>query len=137
MFPGIKMEEFMESENSGIFRVKLITKNVVLGSSGTHFMHMRVNKKIKNVFMNVRKLRNCLRRNFQLYINPLITARCCFSITFRFSDVFRGCRKATPGCNGLKKHGFFNINIWEKRKCISVCFYFIVCIFWSMYFCMQ
>ena len=137
MFPGIKMEEFMESENSGIFRVKLITKNVVLGSSGTHFMDMRVNKKIKNVFMNVRKLRNCLRRNFQLYINPLITARCCFSITLRFSDVFRGCRKASPGCNRLKKHGFFNINIWDKRKCISVCFYFIVCIFWSIYLCMQ
>ena len=24
--------------------------------------------------------------------------------TFRFSDVFRGNRKATPGCNGLMKH---------------------------------
>ena len=33
----------MESEHSGIFRVELVTKNVVLGSSGTHFMHMRVN----------------------------------------------------------------------------------------------
>ena len=33
MFSGIKMEEFMESEHSGIFRVELVTKNVpkVLG----------------------------------------------------------------------------------------------------------
>ena len=28
--------------------------------------------------------------------------------TFRFSDVFRGYRKATPGCNGLN-------NIWAKH----------------------
>ena len=44
MFSGIKMEEFMESEHSGIFRVELLTKNVVLGLCGTHFMHMRVKK---------------------------------------------------------------------------------------------
>ena len=43
MFSGIKMEELIESEHSGIFRVKLVTKNVVLDSSGTHFMYMRVN----------------------------------------------------------------------------------------------
>ena len=36
------MEEFMESEHYGIFRVELVTKNVVIGSLGTHFMHMRV-----------------------------------------------------------------------------------------------
>ena len=48
MFSGIKMEEFMESEHSGIFRVELVTKNVVLGSSGTHFMRMRV-KEIKRL----------------------------------------------------------------------------------------
>ena len=35
------MEEFMESEHYGIFRAELVTKNVVPGSSGTHFMHMR------------------------------------------------------------------------------------------------
>ena len=41
------MEECMESELSGIFRVKLVAKNIVLGSPGTHFMHMmRVKKKI-------------------------------------------------------------------------------------------
>ena len=45
MFSGMKMEEFMESEHSGIFRVELITKNVVLGSSGTHFTHVRVKGK--------------------------------------------------------------------------------------------
>ena len=32
----------MESELSGIFRVKLVIKNIVRGSSGTQFMHMRV-----------------------------------------------------------------------------------------------
>ena len=36
----------MESEHSGIFRVELVTKNVVLGSLGTHFMHMRVKEEI-------------------------------------------------------------------------------------------
>ena len=42
MFSSIKMEEYMESELSGIFRVKLVTKNTVCGSPGTQFMHMRV-----------------------------------------------------------------------------------------------
>ena len=42
MFSSIKMEEYMESEHSGIFWVKLVAKNIVLGSPGTHFMHMRV-----------------------------------------------------------------------------------------------
>ena len=32
----------MESELSGVFRVKLVTKNIVRGSRGTQFMHMRV-----------------------------------------------------------------------------------------------
>ena len=32
----------MESEPSGIFWVKQVAKNIVLGSPGTHFMHMRV-----------------------------------------------------------------------------------------------
>ena len=38
------MEEYMESELSGIFRVKLVTKNIVRGSPGNQFMHMRVNR---------------------------------------------------------------------------------------------
>ena len=37
----------MESEFSGIFQVKQVAKNMVLGSLGTYFMHMRVNKKLK------------------------------------------------------------------------------------------
>ena len=37
------MEEHMESELSGIFRVKLVTKNIERGSQGTQSMHMRVN----------------------------------------------------------------------------------------------
>ena len=44
MFSRIKMEEFMESEHSDVFRVELFTKNIVLGSSGTNSMHMRVKR---------------------------------------------------------------------------------------------
>ena len=32
----------MESESSGIFGVKLVANKIVLGSPGTHFMHMKV-----------------------------------------------------------------------------------------------
>ena len=46
MFPSIKMEEYMEPELSGIFWVKMVAKNMVLGSPGTHFMHKRVMMKI-------------------------------------------------------------------------------------------
>ena len=35
----------MESEPAGIFRVKLFAKNIALESSGTYFMHMRVNER--------------------------------------------------------------------------------------------
>ena len=38
------MDEYMESELSGIFRVKLVTKYIVRGSPGTQFMHMRVKR---------------------------------------------------------------------------------------------
>ena len=41
----------MESELSGIFRVKLITKNIVRGSPGTQFMQMRV--KTLNCFFRI------------------------------------------------------------------------------------
>ena len=40
----------MESKLSGIFRVKLVTKNIVRGSPGTQFMHMRV-KSFSDVFI--------------------------------------------------------------------------------------
>ena len=30
-------------------------------------------------------------------------------------------------------HGFFNINIWDKWKCVSLYFYYIVCFLWNMY----
>ena len=43
MFSSMKMEEYMKSELSGIFGVKLVTKNIERGSLGTQFMHMRVN----------------------------------------------------------------------------------------------
>ena len=32
----------MESELSGFFRVKLVAKHIVLGSPGTHFMHLKI-----------------------------------------------------------------------------------------------
>ena len=35
MFSSIKMEEYMEPELSGIFRVKMVAKNIVLGSLGS------------------------------------------------------------------------------------------------------
>ena len=43
MFSNIKMEEYMELELSG----KMVTKNIVLGYLGTHFMHMRVKETFK------------------------------------------------------------------------------------------
>ena len=44
MFSSMKMNEYMESELSGIFKVRLVVKNMVLRSPGTHFMHFRVDK---------------------------------------------------------------------------------------------
>ena len=35
--------------------------------------------------------------------NPVLLFYTPYQKTFRFSSVFRGYRKATPGCNGLKK----------------------------------
>ena len=35
MFPSMKKEEYMVSEFSGIFQVKVVTKNIVFGSLGT------------------------------------------------------------------------------------------------------
>ena len=40
MFSRIKMEEYMEPEFSGIFWVKMVAKDIVLGSPGTHFMRI-------------------------------------------------------------------------------------------------
>ena len=42
VFSSIKLEEYMEPERSGIIQVKVVTKNILLGSLGTHFMHLRV-----------------------------------------------------------------------------------------------
>ena len=44
----------MESELSGIFRVKLVTKNIVHGSPGTQFMHIRVNHRLIKISKMVR-----------------------------------------------------------------------------------
>ena len=45
----------MEFEPSGIFYVKLVAKNIVLGSPGTHFMHMRVKTTSKKVIQKKQK----------------------------------------------------------------------------------
>ena len=46
----------MESELSGIFRVKLITKNIVRGSLGTQFMHMRVKSCFRKLFQKFKEI---------------------------------------------------------------------------------
>ena len=51
------MEEYLESELSGIFRVKLVTKNKERGSPGTQFMHMRANsEKMCLTVLEIRKI---------------------------------------------------------------------------------
>ena len=35
------MEEYIETERSGIFLAKMVAKNVLLGPQRTHFMDMR------------------------------------------------------------------------------------------------
>ena len=47
MFSSIKMEEYMEAERSRIFLAKLVAKNILFGSSGIRFLHMRVNEIVK------------------------------------------------------------------------------------------
>ena len=42
LFSSIKMKEYIEPELSGIFWVKMVAKNIVLGSLVTHFMHTKV-----------------------------------------------------------------------------------------------
>ena len=43
MFSGMKMGEYKKSGLSDISGIRLVTKDIVLGSPGTCFMHMRVN----------------------------------------------------------------------------------------------
>ena len=50
MFSSMKMEEYVESELSGIFRVNLVTKNIVRGSPGTQFMYMRVKMFLVSIY---------------------------------------------------------------------------------------
>ena len=42
MFSSIKMEEYMESELSGIFTVKPVGRKIMLGYPRAHFVYMRV-----------------------------------------------------------------------------------------------
>ena len=83
MFFGMKMEEFIESEHSGIFRVELITKNVVLGSSGTHFMHVRV--KGKPTWNSLSQIRV----NKQYSSRDLITFITSFTSSLEINNVVR------------------------------------------------
>ena len=57
----------MESELSGIFRVKLVTKNIVRGSPGTQFMHMRVKQGIKEL-----RVFTVLTLNEELKMQPIV-----------------------------------------------------------------
>ena len=58
MFPEVKMEEYIKPELSGILRVKIVAKIIVLGSTQTHFIHMRVKSSLKFVYS--RKQSQCL-----------------------------------------------------------------------------
>ena len=42
MLSRIKIEEYMEFELFGVFQVKPVTKNMVLMSPVTHFIHLRI-----------------------------------------------------------------------------------------------
>ena len=42
MSSSIKMEEYMETELSGIFTVKTVGGKIMLGYPRTHFVYMRV-----------------------------------------------------------------------------------------------
>ena len=53
MFSIMKMTEYMKSELSGIFQGKLVTKSMLLGSPGTHFMHMRVKNIHQKLDLNI------------------------------------------------------------------------------------
>ena len=62
---------------------------------------------VRDVSANAHVLKACLDRTFDL-INPLspdvafLFPQKILENLYRFSDVFRGYRKATLGCNGLK-----------------------------------
>ena len=56
----------MEPHHSDIFRVELVTKNVVRGSSGTHFIHMR-----DNSLSFPRRVINSSVNNFYTYLKRI------------------------------------------------------------------
>ena len=76
------MEEYMESELSGIFRVKLVTKNIEHGSSGTQFIHMRVNA--KTAWVILRNKSQSLSRNY--YYLDLFATSASRLILFLFQN---------------------------------------------------
>ena len=39
----------MKSELSGIFRVKMVPENILLGTPRTHSMHMRAKRIVRNI----------------------------------------------------------------------------------------
>ena len=61
---SITMEEYIESELFGITPLKLVRKNIVFGSSGAHFMHMKVKLEITQLLCDPKYLNynvTCLR----------------------------------------------------------------------------
>ena len=62
----MNMEEYMESELSDIFRVKLVPRNIVLGFQGTYFMHIVYfhKKLLQQAFCKTKKKNNHARNTF-------------------------------------------------------------------------
>ena len=74
---SINREEYMETELSGIFWVEMVTKNIVLGSPGTHFIPMRVKIKM------IPSLVTCI-RSWHIFIWMLRT------VMYQFAEAHPG-----------------------------------------------
>ena len=93
------MEEYMESELSSIFRVKLVTNNIVRGSPGTQFMDMRV-KAISRI-----ELTKDLINKFSI----LNGAKCFSSGIFQNYLVFMPAKKCIKYFSGTTQ-----IDLWKS-----------------------
>ena len=126
------MEEYLESELSSIFRIKLVSKTIVLRYWGTHFNH----ETVKVVFFVTQKRprKKYSRRRIQNSVKQVKIVNGFQSLTIllkaplthlfpmhpfstpwkhqktvRFFDVFRRERKGALGTNGLTGHW---IRLW-------------------------
>ena len=115
----------MEPELSGIFWVKIVAKNKVLGSTGTHFMHMRLKKNIFSVFRKAGKLINWFLNNrgknttLDVFLEMQIV--CCFK-----SQEYQMLSKThTPKANLLSQFDIIHIG-WLTCRFISYFFCFTI-----------